>query len=1200
MRRVFIFFSFLILFSYRIEAQQLIGNIISTSTNQPCISVGASLSNNSQAFFQCSTATVLQLSLSPSNSQQTSSATYIFRALPDSTGTYNQNFFDSSQNPLSEDPINACFGNVNPTACQSAIENENLFQIEISISAIPARYQLSQTGLVFPSFYYYDSRPYPMTQWTPTDTCGIDPYSDIITTSSGYNNYAKATNTVAIPKANITGPGSVEYSSISASKIFSNIVLSEYALQSPGSAVMPPVECSALDLSGCTWSLTSIGELGETAVFNDNGTPIPYNIYDGIFNRFLNGTLGAGGAFSPNRFPSGALTDLGNSFFFCTQPINNGAFSYTKNICPLDPLPNFQARKSSGLSSSAIYPSYCINGPCGGDSEAFCALIAGFKYGSSRCLMSKNSALRYMDHQLQNMISWPNNAFGICQNLIGTPFFTSVYPYYGNVQPNNFKCDSKTFNPTPSLWTNNTCMGDKYSCIMYAYLFGSQETPDTADAIRTFQNAIDSNICGTYIANITRNPSVKFGNNINVNGTIPYPLSLHSSLAYFTGPGPVFYLDYLNNVPQSVFLGLGSSLSGEPTGAINDIRQLVVPFQPYSGTTNVPVGISLSEESLFSNGAVVSFFDPLITTSPSTCTAASGWQDTVIPIGPLCTAYTISNPPTPLYEVNITLKDNFGNPTCIVTIGTAAGPQKTEIVSGACNNSLAAWIINADMPKGNTMPILDGYIVICDAIPNDEQNGASPNSFSFFGGGDPSGLNNPWLKIPAGQRVGRMPIPSTFEQMFGSDCTTSGVNNAYCAWWYYVPANELNQYGVNCNQNGWMNYGAFSTDSTNTMCENALGTCVPGYDVRNYNCKNYNINSSDPLFGFPTFCPTTKTPGFIGRQLVDFEVQNNANTLGTSIPVNVPPGWNSVSPNWWVDGTFLYTDSEGNGGGPAYAEGDIFIRLKLAIAGELITTSTSYAPGKLRYSSDPTITTQPLGTCNLYIESGGGTLVTYVQNTGVTTGTYTLSGNCTNGASVQNDFSFSVNSGNIVQVNLALGFTFTNGNTVTCNVNLAPAFTNYLFDTLSYQCLMYNTINDAPGSIVYSTTSINDHSIDDGGGYGSGGWADNGDCTGDNPPWWCIKFKGFNSFMSFLWMLIAFFAIAVVMISITYWTVNHTNALRKDFKLRNQAMKGQLTEELVKLKTQQKATQELEVIRKEARELSLEEKLQSQKAAVSQ
>ena len=1194
MKYRFFFFSFFIvsLIIQNVFCQAIIGNIISTSTNQPCISVGASLSNNSQQFFQCSTSTVIQLSLGPSNPNQTSSTTYLFKALPDSTGYQNQNFYSTSQNPLNpNDPINACLGNnVDPTKCISQIDNTDLFQIEISISAIPAKYSLTPTGLTIPSAYYYNSRPYSINQWTPLDTCGIDPYSDIISDSSGFNNYAKLSNTVVIPKEKIGNSGSLPYI-IDPNTVFSNTLLSAYALQSPGSAIKPPLECSSnlSDTSSCTWSLTSIGLLGEIAYYNN----IQYNVYDGIFNRFLNGSLGCGGSIEIDRIPNG-IPSYGDSQYFCTQFIQKTG--YTTNVCPGDILPNFQGRKSSGLGGgNAIYPAYCLNGPCGGDEEAFCPLIAGFANGFSRCLMSKPSAIQYINNGIKEMINWPTNCGNnapciqphtLCENHINIPFYTSGAYNFNNVRYpycsppcNIFANPVSPQNVPKNNWVNQTTQGDLYACVLYAFLLNQEIYNNTADMIRYFNNATNPIICGSYLANITHSTTINITSNINVNATVPYPFVLHYTQASFKENPDGYYIQGKSNVQQTYWtISAGSSGNNNQ---VNDVRQLCVPFQPYDGYNNIPVGMSLAsqlEVSQSDPNDYVYSASPMITTSPSICTAGTGWQDTVIPIGPLCMAYSLSNPAIPLYEVNVTIKSNDGSPLCTVRIGTAAGPQYVEIVSGACNNTLAAWIINADMPRGNTMPILDGYIVICGAVNNDEEGSSSVDPNNFFGGGDSSGLNNPWNRIPADERIGRMPIPSTFAEMFPGQCTTNNKTNAQCAYWYYVPANELNQYGVNCNQNGWINYGAFSSDSTNTMCANSLGTCVPGYDTRNYNCKNYNVNSSDPMYGYPSLCPSTKTPLFIANQFVNYEINNAKGSSGTTIPVNLPPNWNPISPNWWIDGGNLYTD--GNGGS-AYNPGDILIRLKLAVAGQLLATSTSFAPGKLRYSNDPTITTQQLGSCNLYISSGGGSLVTYVQNTGTVAGTYTINGTCDNGASINNAFTFSVDVNSIIQVNLEMGFTFQNGNPVTCNINLSPAFTNYIFDSLSYQCYMYNTVNDAPGNIVYSTTYINNQSIDDTGGYGNPGYQGNAECTGSNPPWYCLGMKSVNSLMETIWTFVGFVILTVIMISLTYWTIGHTSAIKKDFKLRNAAMRGQLQEALNKQKNAEKATETLKAIRRE-------------------
>ena len=333
-------------------------------------------------------------------------------------------------------------------------------------------------------------------------------------------------------------------------------------------------------------------------------------------------------------------------------------------------------------------------------------------------------------------------------------------------------------------------------------------------------------------------------------------------------------------------------------------------------------------------------------------------------------------------------------------------------------------LLNIDKPKGDTLPRLDGYVVICGDHTNGYgQDDTTPDSIdgaftlsSFVGSPSKTGTTNPWkVALDSGEMEvdGRMPIPSTWGQMESagvlSDVARSflGKGSKYVthpqdtapykgqpSWWYYVPPERVRQYGQGCNQIGWNNYGHYDISSASTMCSGRTGTCVPGYDLRG--SKNF----TEALVK-----PTVQVPAFVGRVFSNYEINWAKNTPAPDadaatipIPEYVPPGWNPRLPNYWVHNNFLFTDSDQEGQ-PAFGSGDIRIRVNLAVAGQLLSAVGSLSGGQLYYRDG--VTTAPAGdptslanddgyNCVIGLSDQRGVLNVVVKNTGSTTATYSL------------------------------------------------------------------------------------------------------------------------------------------------------------------------------------------------------------------
>ncbi len=1116
---VIVFLTFIAL----VTGQELIANIISVSSNQPCYNIDAQLINSTANRFECSTATIIQMGLAPSDSGQPSiSSPLLFRALPTSTDTYNQDF-----QSFAGDPQTLCSDPSTP-ACITAIENENLFTVTIEMSSVQVRYQLIETGLTIPWGYFYETRPYAINSQVALDACGIDPYSDMASNpDDSVWAYAKPVNTITINKDNITTtdfPGGA-----SAADIYAQYLLSYFSMSVPGDEhIQPPAECSVPDDPTCNAESTAVPFLETSYQFDSAGELV----IDPIYNRWLNGTLGTGQAFGINDLylsSIGANMNYQHSAEQCIYPIGNfvdqpnGATnSWTTNVCPGNPIPNFKARNGN------IYPTYCINGPCAGLQEAFCSLVAGFKYGFTRCLLSKQTAIEYMELSTTPQTSPCNHNI-----LLGT--INDDCCQAGTIVQSVFleKCDNTEFNMVESDW---------YYCIRQAYLNNVPESFNS-EMFHTFEDTIDTLTCGTYMQGISGPPSIPNTlANYDAVMSCPYPMIFHQ--AFDGGPpcGNLIVHPYCFN-PGS------PGWASDANGAINDVREFVVPFQNFNLMGNYQVGFcgASSDPPGQNPGTTKQLISPTITTSPCACAGVNGWQDTVIPIGPLCTVYELNNPGTPTYEINITVTSNLGGEPCYMTIGSSVGTEGMVVTSSSCNNTVAAFDITVDNPRGNVLPSLYGYIVICGTVVDDEIGG---NIYvdPLYGGDDKSGRTNPYDRLDdllSGSKGYRTPLPSTFRDMF----TTSGTipspqdqtactkdSNGNCAWWYYVPPGELFQYGEQCGANGFMPYGAYSTTSANIMCENAPGTCIPGYDTRFYDARRFDPNATSNLDGYPYKWPVTKTPGFVARTFVDFETRKT-----NGVPINLPPGWQPMNPSYWINNGYLFSDTSKTGG-PVFPSGSIFARIELAIAGELLASATSFAPGELCYtpnnlppngiinSCERTPANQLISSCNVMINGGGGTLQVIVHNTGTQVGTYTIKGNCTNGATIDPSFDFSVQPNSYTPVNLAMEFVNINGEEPVCDVSLYLGFSPDVFiNGLRYQCYMVKNGYDAPGTVVIGseqtgTSTINSPPANN---AATGPNA----CDGSTPGWWCFKWLSFGHVFGWLDGL----ALGIIVVIMIFW-----------------------------------------------------------------
>lgn len=531
------------------------------------------------------------------------------------------------------------------------------------------------------------------------------------------------------------------------------------------------------------------------------------------------------------------------------------------------------------------------------------------------------------------------------------------------------------------------------------------------------------------------------------------------------------------------------------------------------------------------------------------CGCSSQWYDTVIPVGPVCRVFDITNPAVPMFTVDVTITNSSGISEKI-TVGTAANATRTGFVpfNISSDGTVRVDLLNIDTPRGSTLPTQLGYIVICGLDDNAQDNPSvpNPNPQQFIGSPDTNlGLINPFQalaeKLGESAAAGRMPLPSTYQQFADEGIIpeellakyNTGSRFATPAWWYFVPPSKVAQYGTKCNQNGWLNYGSYDYVSATAMCANRQGTCVPGYDIRG----GGRNTQSDPIR-----FPSVNQPCNVARQFVEYEVgpgEKLAQRMpdSTDIPEFLPISWNPALPNTWVHKDGLFTDAKSDGSA-AYAPGDVFIRTSISVAGVLIGEGVSISGGTLTYTDgdqtppgDPTNPANtPLGSCYLSLLTLQGSLKVNIVNTGTNPGTYSVDANCTEGVILQNP---------PVDIPVAAGgngVTFTTDIVATqaltqspiCTVRLFPAtFDSTTLATLPVICSLTENVQVSVGGYVLGPGLGNrtDNPISPSSPDGNTAFCDSAD-------WFCNTFGSAGGSSSFMDNVLSFVLLCIVLVLI--------------------------------------------------------------------
>lgn len=439
-------------------------------------------------------------------------------------------------------------------------------------------------------------------------------------------------------------------------------------------------------------------------------------------------------------------------------------------------------------------------------------------------------------------------------------------------------------------------------------------------------------------------------------------------------------------------------------------------------------------------------------------------------VGPTCTVYRIRNPARPIF--NVTARVQYANGTLLdeVTISTGTLDDQTlnlanstilqtnlvdSTVALGATSQVRLRLLDLDEPRGSAYGFERGYIVIC----NDRKDSLNASSHqTFVGSPAEDGTVNPFKSFDDGLGIGR-----TWQQSTWRELDQKGIiraNRVYpfageenpdeiptYPWTYYVDENQIGDYGIGCNQNGWVHRGEHDYASASSMCASQPGTCVPGLDQSSLGggrqvttpcgvARKFNLYEAEDGY---------RSDRVAGQQLP-----------ATKAPEFMPEGWNPNAPNMWVHRLGLYADTDALGANP-YTNGDVLLRLELDVAGSLVGVETSVSTGQVRPANDPG---SGITSCTIDATTSQGSMVVRVFNTGSVTASYSLTGSCAppDGTQVTGaPTSFSVGGGGAsVLETLTIRSDLqrqADGSPIECTVQLVPSvFFDVILDEATLPC----------------------------------------------------------------------------------------------------------------------------------------------------
>lgn len=369
-------------------------------------------------------------------------------------------------------------------------------------------------------------------------------------------------------------------------------------------------------------------------------------------------------------------------------------------------------------------------------------------------------------------------------------------------------------------------------------------------------------------------------------------------------------------------------------------------------------------------------------------------------VAPFCAPYRIVNPSSLQYAITVTLlyADGTRVPNGSMTVGSGWSPfvnpgdppgnggggVTLPWLNATVDGFAVTQIIEEYTESGALTTNLPGAIVVCDngkerpycgfltqnengtnATAPDPSNVPNPNILAAGW----SGFQNPWPPIQ-NATCASVPLP---DFIYNNTGFSGNLDANQATWWYYVPPEDLDTFGLSCGQNGWTLVGSADVASSQTMCNNLQGTCVPGIDEQ---FRGEAIK--------PPCSVATDLLNYVDRWMKrsgDTPEEINDKDHATQ-PPHVPPTWTTSQATYAVNrGKLMRYDD------PVVINKWAAARVRISVAADFGGTTVAQAGGTA-VATGCTITTQ----------DGFGLYNVDVTNTGTVAAQYAFrQGECTPG-----------------------------------------------------------------------------------------------------------------------------------------------------------------------------------------------------------
>ena len=468
--------------------------------------------------------------------------------------------------------------------------------------------------------------------------------------------------------------------------------------------------------------------------------------------------------------------------------------------------------------------------------------------------------------------------------------------------------------------------------------------------------------------------------------------------------------------------------------------------------------------------------------------------DTMGTSGPTCTVNYLQQTAKPMFEATATLylikptggREFLGNSTvnnisyndyaglfgdiaANTRVGTDAASRSSTFNFGGSqskgqpnlNSVLSLEFDYFDTPNGQIAP---------DLFPTNVMFCNTTDKTSLIYMSDPSNpFVNPWTiadRFVNKATGGYTPLPRNLWRLYeyvNAEARNTTLNANLYQWFYFDTA--INDYGGGLGQLGSTPDVFNDNVNANTICKKSRYFGVPGW------LQNVDWTIQDRITDIKLTSGREErklrnqlinhTPCVVAGYFADYEQQTtctafrNYDSRGLQhlLPTWVPDSIDTKCPlpRCWVNGMFVFcsTDSVSNN--------NIRAEMRLAILGELISIQTVIAPGKLVVDGS-----HPLA-CSVDQNSNNGVLSIYVRNTGTTTGSYQVYGNCTGAIQVFPSLVTDLAGGDIVRQEVVVSHSGVIPAETKCDIYLTnPTYTNLLLSQVSTDACQVSRVGEAP------------------------------------------------------------------------------------------------------------------------------------------